>query len=76
MKDAISSKANTFKASKGWFYQFLHRKDIKFSKRKRGKKTTGEDNIDKIIKVSQVPSLILKNILTLHYCSVLHIFVL
>ena len=74
MKDVMPGNADTFKASKGWFHRFLRRKDIKFRKRKSGKKATGEDNIDKIIKVSQVPSFILKNILTLHYCSVLYIF--
>ena len=49
---------------KGWFHRFLRRKGIKFRKRKSGKKATGEDNIDKIIKVSHVPSFILKHILT------------
>ena len=54
MKDVMPGKADTFKASKGWFHRFLCRKDTKFRKRKSRKKATGEDNIDKIIKVSQV----------------------
>ena len=52
MKDIIPKTADTFKASKGWFYQFLCRKDIKFYKGKSRKKTTVENNIDKLIKVS------------------------
>ena len=74
MKDVMPGKADTFKASKGWFHRFLLRKDTKFRKRKSGKKATGEDSTDEIIKVSQVPSFILKNILTLHCCSVLCVF--
>ena len=60
MKEVMLEKAEHLKASKGWFHRFLRRKGIKFRKRKSGKKATGEDNVDKLIKVSQVPSFILK----------------
>ena len=40
--------ASRFKASNGWFRRFLRRKNIKFRKRKSGKKKTTDDNMDLI----------------------------
>ena len=50
MKDIMPEKADMFIGSKGWFHRFLRRKGIKCRKRKSGKKSTGEENIDKIIR--------------------------
>lgn len=47
MKELQPDKANDFKASEGWFYRFIKRKNIKFYKRKSGKKYDGEANLDK-----------------------------
>ena len=44
--------AANFKASDGWFYLFCKRRKILFRKRKIGKKCCGEENLNKIIKVS------------------------
>ena len=38
-----------FKASRGWFHRLLKRHHIKFCKRKSGKKSSTDDNIDKIL---------------------------
>ena len=45
-------KADTFKASNGWFILFCKRHLICFRKHKSGKKYSGEENISKIIQVS------------------------
>ena len=54
IKESFPEMEEQFKGSKGWFHRFLRRKNIKSRKRKSGKKTTGEDNLENIIKVSQV----------------------
>ena len=53
MKTVQPELADTFKASDGWFQRFLKRKNIKFRKRKSGKKHDGELNKDKIVKASK-----------------------
>ena len=45
-------KADTFKASNGWFILFCKRHNIRFRKRKSGKKYSGEENLSKIIEAS------------------------
>lgn len=50
IKTALPDKAESFKASIGWFMRFLKRKKIKFRKRKSGKKYDGKLNLDKILK--------------------------
>ena len=52
IKEIIPEKAESFKASDQWLNCFCERKRIKFRKRKSGKQHSGQDNIDKIIKVS------------------------
>jgi hypothetical protein len=42
--------SRSFKASNGWFFRFLRRKQLKFCKRKSGKKKSTDDNLKEIIK--------------------------
>ena len=53
IKTAQPELADAFKASDEWFQQFLKRKNIKFRKRKSGKKCDGESSKDKIAKTSK-----------------------
>ena len=44
-----TNRAQEFKASNGWFWNFLRRKKIKFRARKSGKKKSTDENLGKIL---------------------------
>ncbi len=44
-----TNKGKDFKASNGWFWNFLRRKNIKFRARKSGKKKSTDENLPKIL---------------------------
>ena len=43
-----TDRSKDFKASNGWFWNFLKRKNIKFRARKSGKKKSTDENLPKI----------------------------
>ena len=48
-KENGTHRSRVFKASNGWFWRFLRRKNLKFRKRKSGKKKSTDDNLPAIL---------------------------